>query len=82
MKYCQRCVYPMRAVNTLFDREGICSACRAAEEMSKVADDDFWKKRREVFEQLIEQYRRGDVPITIALFLSVAERTAIGKHGS
>ena len=60
MKYCQRCVYPMRAVNTMFDREGICSACRAAEEMSKVADDEFWEKRRQVFEKLIEDYRRPD----------------------
>ncbi|HAN99891.1 MAG TPA: N-acetyl sugar amidotransferase [Planctomycetaceae bacterium] len=60
MKYCRRCVYPMRAVNTMFDREGVCSACRASEEMSKVADDAFWTRRREVFERLIDGYRRPD----------------------
>lgn len=60
MKYCQRCVYPMRAVNTMFDREGICSGCRSSEEMSKVANDEFWEKRRVVFERLIDQYRRPD----------------------
>lgn len=60
MKYCQRCVYPMRAVNTMFDREGICSGCRSSEEMSKVANDEFWEKRRVLFERLIDQYRRPE----------------------
>lgn len=60
MKYCKQCVYPMRAVNTMLDREGVCNACRASEEMSKVADSEFWNKRQEVFENLIEQYRRPD----------------------
>ena len=50
----------MRAVNAMFDREGICSACRASEEMASVADSEFWQKREQLFKNLIEPYRNRD----------------------
>jgi N-acetyl sugar amidotransferase len=56
MRYCTRCVYPEIAVNTLFDDEGVCSACRVQEEFDEL-DEDFWVRRREVFEGIIEETR-------------------------
>jgi N-acetyl sugar amidotransferase len=49
----------MAAVNTVFDNEGVCSACRVAEEINKITPEH-WQERRRRFEQLIEQYRRAD----------------------
>jgi N-acetyl sugar amidotransferase len=54
-QYCKKCVYPTNAVNLSVDEDGICASCTTAvgfEELSK----DFWKKRRQKFEKLIEPY--------------------------
>lgn len=59
MRYCLRCVYPQAAVNTVFDDEGVCSACRVAEEVNKITPSQ-WAERKQRFEQLIAQYRRKD----------------------
>ncbi len=53
--YCTRCVYPSLAVNTLLDDEGVCNACRNAEEFSRLADAAFWDERRARFESLVEE---------------------------
>lgn len=45
------------AVNVIFDDEGICSACRVAEEFEQLTDE-FWDGRKKQFEDLIETYRR------------------------
>lgn len=58
MKYCTRCVYPMRAVNLNLDDEGVCSACRTAEAFSELTED-FWDKRRETFERILEEASAG-----------------------
>ncbi len=57
MRYCKRCVYPEVAVNVIFDDEGVCSACRVAEEFNKLSPE-FWKEREGRFRQLVENYRR------------------------
>jgi N-acetyl sugar amidotransferase len=57
MQYCKRCVYPFIAVNLRTDEQGICSACRVAEEFDKL-NDDFWAKRKALFEQTIEKILR------------------------
>lgn len=59
MKYCTRCVYPLVAVNLHVDEEGVCSACRVAEQFSQLSDD-FWKKRKDKFEQIIEEARKNN----------------------
>jgi N-acetyl sugar amidotransferase len=62
MQYCKRCVYPFIAVNLRTDAEGVCSACRVAEEFDKLTDD-FWAKRKKLFEQTIEKIiskKKGD----------------------
>lgn len=60
MQYCRKCVYPAISVNNLLDDEGVCSACRSSEEMAHAMNDEFWERRRERFEQLIETYRVPD----------------------
>lgn len=57
MHYCQRCVYPAATVNSIFDDEGICSACRTAEEVAELATEGFWEERKSRFEKLVEQYK-------------------------
>lgn len=62
MQYCSRCVYPEIAVNVILDDEGVCSACRVAEEFAKLTPE-FWAARKQKFEQIIEWVRarqRGD----------------------
>lgn len=57
MKYCTRCVYPQVAVNLYVDEDGVCSACRVAEQFSQLSDE-FWKKRKNKFEQILEETRK------------------------
>lgn len=62
MQYCSRCVYPEIAVNVILDDEGVCSACRVAEEFAKLTPD-YWTARKQKFEQIVEWVRtaqRGD----------------------
>jgi len=57
MTYCKRCVYPVVAATPLtINEEGICSGCRTHEEQKKVD----WKRRREMFDKLIDGYRSKD----------------------
>ncbi|HSY05817.1 MAG TPA: N-acetyl sugar amidotransferase [Steroidobacteraceae bacterium] len=62
MQYCRRCVYPILAVNLHMDAEGICSACRVAEQFDHLTDE-FWDARKRVFEETIAKIMkkgRGD----------------------
>lgn len=59
MQYCSRCVYPEVAVNVILDDEGVCTACRVAEELNSLTDE-FWERRRKRFEEVIERYRSKD----------------------
>jgi len=52
MQYCRRCVYPVIAVNVHTDTEGVCSACRVAEQFERL-DEDFWTRRKLLFEETI-----------------------------
>lgn len=54
MIYCSRCVYPQMSVNIDIDEEGVCSACRVAEKFEQLSPD-FWQKRKQKFEKLIQQ---------------------------
>lgn len=62
MQYCRRCVYPFIAVNLRTDEQGICSACRVAEQFEQLTDE-FWARRRTLFEEMIEKIikkKKGD----------------------
>ncbi len=56
MKYCCKCVYPMAAVNLIIDEDGVCAACRVAEEYEAITDDE-WQTRKEMLFKLVEPYR-------------------------
>jgi N-acetyl sugar amidotransferase len=58
MHYCTRCVYPRISVNLLIDDDGVCSACRTAEEVEAITDEQ-WAHRRGIFVRLLEQARQG-----------------------
>ncbi|MFH1877242.1 MAG: N-acetyl sugar amidotransferase [Candidatus Omnitrophota bacterium] len=59
MEYCKRCVYPLVAVNLYLDDEGICSACRTAEEFDKLSSL-FWDDRRKRFEEILAEVRKNN----------------------
>ena len=57
MKWCKKCVYPINAVNLEVQNDGVCSACKVAEEFEKL-DGKFWNERKEKFEKLVEEINR------------------------
>lgn len=59
ISYCSRCLYPRIAVNLSVDDDGVCSACRTAENMNAVSQD-FWDGRREDFKELIEEIKENN----------------------
>jgi hypothetical protein len=66
-------------VNLIFDEDGVCGACRVAEEFDRITPQ-FRKHREKIFRNLIENYRSKTERITIALSRSAAERTDTGRH--
>jgi N-acetyl sugar amidotransferase len=58
VRYCSRCVMPDSRPRIVFDPDGVCNACRNADEKASID----WARRREEFLALIEPYRsrRGD----------------------
>jgi N-acetyl sugar amidotransferase len=50
--YCTRCVYPNLAVNLDVDDEGVCTACRTAEDFEALTPE-FWTRREERFAELL-----------------------------
>ncbi len=55
MKYCKNCIMPNTRPETVFDRDGVCDACRSSEKKMEID----WKKREDDLFQLLEKYR-GD----------------------
>ncbi len=58
MKYCKKCVIPDTRPGIVFDEEGVCFPCRAAERKKKID----WNKRFKELEKLCGRHRarRGD----------------------
>jgi hypothetical protein len=50
LRYCKKCIFPETKPDLLFNEEGICSACIAAEEKNKGID---WNKREQEFQEII-----------------------------
>lgn len=53
MRYCKKCIMPDTRPEQVFDEEGVCDACRSAEEKKKID----WQARKEEFKKLLERYR-------------------------
>lgn len=57
VRYCVRCVSPSIATTPLtFDENGVCSACRVADQKKHVN----WDERWEMLKELVEEYRVGN----------------------
>tara|TARA_Y100000748_G_scaffold301851_1_gene302862 strand:- start:735 stop:1916 length:1182 start_codon:yes stop_codon:yes gene_type:complete len=54
MKYCKSCVYPFVTVNLEISDDGICSSCKSFEKAQNLSDD-FWKKRKKRFQEIIDE---------------------------
>ena len=53
MRYCKKCVIPDTRPGIVFDDEGVCFPCRAAEERKKIN----WDERFEELKELCDKYR-------------------------
>tara|TARA_Y100000768_G_C23990707_1_gene692519 strand:- start:3634 stop:4815 length:1182 start_codon:yes stop_codon:yes gene_type:complete len=54
MKWCEKCVYPINAVNLEVQDDGICSACKVFDEFQKL-DDNYWIEREKYFLKLVNE---------------------------
>jgi len=57
VKFCKRCVMSNQRPGIVFDEEGVCGACRYADEKKNVID---WKDRKRQLEELLDKHRRKD----------------------
>jgi len=53
MRYCKKCIIPDTRNRITFDENGVCSACRYAEDKKSID----WEQRRKEFEELLNKYR-------------------------
>lgn len=56
MKYCKECLYPSVSVLLNIHDDGICSGCRSHKSFLN-SPDEFWKKREEKFQELLNEYK-------------------------
>lgn len=57
MRICKRCIQPDTRPGIVFDREGVCPACRFAEKHEKTD----WAKRRRELEEIAEYGKRNNI---------------------
>ncbi|MEK7463292.1 MAG: N-acetyl sugar amidotransferase [Patescibacteria group bacterium] len=54
LRRCARCTLPETHETIIFDGEGVCNICRAAETKKDVID---WNKRKQELKKIVEQYK-------------------------
>lgn len=59
MTYCKNCVYPQISVNLYVDDDGVCSACKSAQQFEELPQN-FWEIRKRKFEKIIEDTLRNN----------------------
>ena len=57
MKYCKKCVQPNTRPGIVFDKKGVCMACRLAEQHNRID----WPKRRKELEEIADFGRKNNV---------------------
>jgi len=57
VKFCKKCVVSNQRPRIVFDQEGVCSACRFAEEKKNVID---WTAREDKLKACLDKHRRSD----------------------
>lgn len=55
--YCRHCLMPDTRPRIVFDKDGVCNACKNAQEKKQTVD---WAVRRKEFDQIVEPYRSKD----------------------
>ena len=60
MRYCKRCLFPDTKPDLYFDEQGICDACRSAEEKHSFEQGLDWDQRAKEFKDIIEKYKSKD----------------------
>lgn len=58
VRYCKTCLMPDTRPRIVFDTEGVCNACRTAEEKDRID----WSARRKEFLEYVERYRPRSGP--------------------
>ena len=58
LKFCTNCLFPETKPDLFFDENGLCSACKAANQKNAGID---WKKREEDFLEIINDYKKDGV---------------------
>jgi len=56
MKYCKICLFPDTKPDLGFDENGVCDACKSADEKEKID----WDARRKELEKFLEKFRSKD----------------------
>lgn len=56
MKFCKKCLYPDTKPQLTFDDNGVCDACRWAEQKENVD----WDSRKKDLSAILEKYRSKD----------------------
>lgn len=56
IRYCTKCLFPETKPDLFFNKEGVCSACVAADQKDNSID---WKQREIDFNTIIDKYKKG-----------------------
>ena len=64
MNYCKECLYPSVSVLLNIHDDGICSGCRSHKSFLN-SPDEFWKKREEKFQELLNEYKNESYYVCI-----------------
>lgn len=75
--FCKKCVVSNQRPRITFDKEGICSACRYAEEKDNLID---WKKRKAMLIGLLDKHRRKDGGYDVVVPSSGGKDSAVVAH--
>ena len=54
IKWCRKCVLPNTRPNLIFDKNGVCNACKQSQIKKKIN----WQDRRDQFIGLIEKVKK------------------------
>lgn len=60
IRYCKKCLFPETKPDLLFNEDGICSACVAAEDKNQGID---WNQRAKDFQEIINYYKKPEADI-------------------
>jgi N-acetyl sugar amidotransferase len=56
IQHCKKCLMPNTRPGSIFDKQGVCKACRNYEKRAKIN----WKERGRELDKLCDNYKKGD----------------------